>query len=211
MQGAHLVHLQLLHLFQPRLSTVPHLHVDDITSSRVGISAKLFVSSTPSLSVISSSLIQVSVINSCSSIWLLTPCLEIDANCTNLWLGYNYCVAPYPPFSAVTPAPLPTTNYTSATIFSYPIPTANYTITYTSSHVTAAGVPVPTNIANGTRPVACGSYYDIQVNIPIILTYLVLFCEILMRTSIDRRYLRFCLHIGWCQCVPPCDMESRAQ
>uniref|UniRef100_A0A8H7XNW2 LysM domain-containing protein n=1 Tax=Psilocybe cubensis TaxID=181762 RepID=A0A8H7XNW2_PSICU len=87
---------------------------------------------------------------------------EVDANCTNLWLGYNYCVAPYPPFSSVTAAPLPTTNYTSATIFSYPIPTANYTITYTSSRVTPAGVPAPTNIANGTRPVACGSYYDIQ-------------------------------------------------
>jgi len=96
---------------------------------------------------------------------LLTPLSpEVDANCTNLWLGYYYCVAPYPPLSTVTSAPLPTTNYTSATIISYPLPTANYTITYTTSAITAAGVAAPTNIADGTRPVACGGYYDIQVN-----------------------------------------------
>ncbi|KAH9480415.1 LysM domain-containing protein [Psilocybe cubensis] len=95
-----------------------------------------------------------------SDFLILNP--EVDANCTNLWLGYNYCVAPYPPLSTITAAPLPTTNYTSATIFSYPVPTANYTITYTTSRVTAAGVAAPTNIADGTRPVACGGYYDIQ-------------------------------------------------
>lgn len=27
---------------------------------------------------------------------------EIDANCTNLWLNYYYCVAPFPPFASVT-------------------------------------------------------------------------------------------------------------
>lgn len=87
-----------------------------------------------------------------------------DSNCTNLWLGYYYCVAAYPPLQTVTSAPLPTTNYTSATIVTYPIPTANYTVTYTTSTITAAGVSARTNIADGTRSVACRGYYDIQVS-----------------------------------------------
>ncbi|KAF8816938.1 hypothetical protein BYT27DRAFT_7154018 [Phlegmacium glaucopus] len=95
-----------------------------------------------------------------SDFFTLNP--EINVNCTNLWTGYYYCVAAYPPLQTVTSAPLPTTNYTSATVFSYPIPTANYTITYTTSTITAAGVSAPTNIAAGTRSVACGGYYDIQ-------------------------------------------------
>ncbi|KAH0580623.1 hypothetical protein H2248_002112 [Termitomyces sp. 'cryptogamus'] len=87
---------------------------------------------------------------------------EIDVNCTNLWLDYYYCVAPFPPFATVTASPIITTNYSSATIVSYTIPTANYTPTTYLVALTTAGVAAPTNVADGTRTVACGNYYDVQ-------------------------------------------------
>ncbi|KAF9465228.1 hypothetical protein BDZ94DRAFT_1281595 [Collybia nuda] len=85
---------------------------------------------------------------------------EIDANCTNLWLGYNYCVAPFPPLVPPT-IPVATTNYSSATIMVIPLSTASYTPTLTTFDIPTAGIPAPTNIANGTRAVACGYYYDV--------------------------------------------------
>ncbi|CAK5269211.1 unnamed protein product [Mycena citricolor] len=87
---------------------------------------------------------------------------EIDANCTNLWLSYYYCVAPFPPFSTASALPPVTTNFSSASTFAYPIPTASYTPTFETFVLTAAGVPAPTNVANGTRTVGCGFYYDVQ-------------------------------------------------
>lgn len=76
---------------------------------------------------------------------------EINVNCTNLWLNYNYCVAPYPPLSSSTIAPTMTSNYSSGVMNSSPLPTANYTISWYTQSLTAAGVAAPTNVANGTR------------------------------------------------------------
>ena len=47
---------------------------------------------------------------------------------------------------------------------SYTIPTANYTPTTYLVPLTTAGVAAPTNVANGTRTVACGNYYNVQVS-----------------------------------------------
>ncbi|KAF9559712.1 hypothetical protein CPC08DRAFT_637416, partial [Agrocybe pediades] len=90
---------------------------------------------------------------SLSDFLLLNP--EIDEECSNLWLNYNYCVAPYPPFATET-APITsiTANFTSATVISYSIPTAGYTPTFATVTLTPAGVPAPTNVATGTRNVA---------------------------------------------------------
>ncbi|KAG6836289.1 hypothetical protein H0H93_009429 [Arthromyces matolae] len=87
---------------------------------------------------------------------------DVNANCTNLWLDYYYCVAPYPPFATVTASPIITANYSSATIISYTIPTANYTPTTYTVALTTAGVAAPTNVAGGTLTVGCGNYYTIQ-------------------------------------------------
>ncbi|KAF7316288.1 hypothetical protein MIND_00147500 [Mycena indigotica] len=87
---------------------------------------------------------------------------EIDTNCTNLWLDYYYCVAAFPPLSTVSAPPVVTTNYTSASVFQYSLPTQSYTASFATQILTAAGVPVPTNIAKGTRPVNCGFYYTVQ-------------------------------------------------
>ncbi|KAJ6591335.1 hypothetical protein B0H10DRAFT_2233374 [Mycena sp. CBHHK59/15] len=86
---------------------------------------------------------------------------EIDANCTNLWLEYYYCVAPYPPLSISAAPPTITTNYTSARIYEYPLPTS-YTATMVTVLIPPAGIPVPTNAAAGTRTVVgCGYYYSV--------------------------------------------------
>ncbi|EIN13862.1 hypothetical protein PUNSTDRAFT_41286 [Punctularia strigosozonata HHB-11173 SS5] len=87
---------------------------------------------------------------------------QIDENCTNLWLDYYYCVAPYPPFASITVSPVVTTNYSSATVISYTIPSDNYTPTTYLVALTTAGISAPTNVADGTRTVACGNYYVIQ-------------------------------------------------
>lgn len=105
---------------------------------------------------------------------LIKSLTEIDANCTNLWLDYYYCVAAYPPLTATTSSPAITTNYTSATVYSYPISATNYTVTYVTSTLTAAGVSAPTNIANGTRSIACGGYYDIEVDQYPVFLYVIL-------------------------------------
>ena len=86
----------------------------------------------------------------------------MNANCTNLWLGYYYCVAPYPPFNA-TSATAPLITGTVGSVYAYPIPTASYTPTLYDQIITPAGVPAPTNVATGTRQVACGYYYTVQV------------------------------------------------
>ncbi|KAJ7467044.1 hypothetical protein FB451DRAFT_1340517 [Mycena latifolia] len=86
---------------------------------------------------------------------------EIDANCTNLWLDYYYCVVPYLPLSSSSAAPVITSNYTSASVFEYPLPTALYTPSMVPQVLTAAGVPVPTNAASGTWTVGCGYYYNV--------------------------------------------------
>ena len=88
--------------------------------------------------------------------------IETNANCTNLWLGYYYCVAPYPPFNASS-ATAPLITGTVGSVYAYPIPTANYTPTLNSQIITPAGVPAPTNVAQGTKQVACGYYYTVQV------------------------------------------------
>ncbi|KAG6847464.1 hypothetical protein H0H93_007975 [Arthromyces matolae] len=87
---------------------------------------------------------------------------EVNANCTNLWLDYFYCVAPYPPFATVTASPIITANYSSATVMSYTIPTADYTPTTYLVPLTTAGVAAPTNVAGGTLTVGCGNYYTVQ-------------------------------------------------
>ncbi|KAK7014296.1 hypothetical protein R3P38DRAFT_3003090 [Favolaschia claudopus] len=98
--------------------------------------------------------------NSISLADFLTLNPEIDANCTNLWLNYYYCVAPYPPLSSTSAPPVVTSNYTRASIFTYSLPTS-----YTPSMVTLTfptqGAPVPANVATGTRTVWCGYYYTV--------------------------------------------------
>ncbi|KAJ7140505.1 hypothetical protein C8R43DRAFT_588687 [Mycena crocata] len=98
--------------------------------------------------------------NSISLPDFLTLNPEIDANCTNLWLDYYYCVAPYPPLSSSSAPPIITSNYTSASVFEYPLPTT-YTPSMATQILTAAGIPVPTNAAAGTRTVGCGFYYNV--------------------------------------------------
>ena len=90
--------------------------------------------------------------------------IALNANCTNLWLGYYYCVIPYPPLSA-TSATAPLITGTAGSVYAYPIPTANYTPILYTQVITPAGVPAPTNVANGTRQVACGYYYTVQVRL----------------------------------------------
>ncbi|KAF9047715.1 hypothetical protein BJ165DRAFT_1118997 [Panaeolus papilionaceus] len=51
---------------------------------------------------------------------------------------------------------------TQASIFAYPIPTANYTPSFFTQIITPAGIPAPTNVAAGTRQVACGYYYTVE-------------------------------------------------
>ncbi|KAJ7062147.1 hypothetical protein C8F01DRAFT_986832 [Mycena amicta] len=87
---------------------------------------------------------------------------QIDTNCTNLWLGYYVCVAPFPPFASNAPPPPVTTNFTSATLMTIPLPTASYTPTFQTEILTPAGIPAPTNVATGTRTVNCGFYYNVQ-------------------------------------------------
>ncbi|KAJ7062138.1 hypothetical protein C8F01DRAFT_1368795 [Mycena amicta] len=87
---------------------------------------------------------------------------QIDTNCTNLWLGYYVCVAPFPPFASNAPPPPVTTNFTSATLMTIPLPTASYTPTFQTQILTPAGIPAPTNVAAGTRTVNCGFYYNVQ-------------------------------------------------
>jgi hypothetical protein len=89
--------------------------------------------------------------------------IELNANCTNLWLGYNYCVAPFPPLQSSSVAPIITTNYSTATLMTIPLNTASYTPTLITVSLTPAGIPAPTNVADGTRTIACGYYYDVQV------------------------------------------------
>ena len=98
-------------------------------------------------------------VRSCRSICVS----ELDANCTNLWLKYYYYVTPFSPFASVTASPVVTTNYSSATIVSYTIPTANYMPTTYLVALTTAGIAAPTNIVDGSRTVACGNYYNVQV------------------------------------------------
>lgn len=87
---------------------------------------------------------------------------EVNTNCTNLWLGYNYCVAPYPPLQSSSAVPVVTTNYSTATLMMIPLTTASYTPTLITVALTPAGIPAPTNVASGTRTIACGYYYDVQ-------------------------------------------------
>lgn len=94
---------------------------------------------------------------------LNTIITEVNVNCTNLWLGYYYCVAPFPPFSSSSALPPATTNFTVGTITSISFP-SSYTPTATTVFLQGAGVPAPTNIANGTRTAACGWYYNVMVN-----------------------------------------------
>ncbi|GJJ07067.1 hypothetical protein Clacol_001266 [Clathrus columnatus] len=99
--------------------------------------------------------------NSISLSDFLTLNPEVNENCTNLWLGYNYCVAPFPPFSSSSAVAPVTTNFTIGTITSISFPTS-YTPTLTTVFLTPAGVPAPTNVANGTRTAACGWYYTVM-------------------------------------------------
>ncbi|KAF8908651.1 hypothetical protein CPB84DRAFT_1767170 [Gymnopilus junonius] len=86
---------------------------------------------------------------------------EIDANCTNLWASYYYCVAPFPPFNQETPAPSITSNFSTATLGSLPVATAT-TTTPLPPLPSYSGVPAPTNVANGTITNGCGYYYFVS-------------------------------------------------
>ncbi|KAF5329714.1 hypothetical protein D9619_009152 [Psilocybe cf. subviscida] len=86
---------------------------------------------------------------------------EINVNCTNLWLGYFYCVAPFPPLTTTDSVTTITTNFSSAlgtSTFAFP---TSFTPTASIAILTPPGVPAPTNVAAGTRTVACGYYYRI--------------------------------------------------
>ncbi|KAH9919519.1 uncharacterized protein B0H18DRAFT_1195558 [Fomitopsis serialis] len=89
---------------------------------------------------------------------------EINADCTNLWLAYYYCVAPYPPLASSTAPPIPTGNFSNGGMNHDPLPTANYTPIWYTMTLDPVGVAVPTNVANGTRTLECGYYYDVQSN-----------------------------------------------
>jgi hypothetical protein len=89
--------------------------------------------------------------------------IEINVNCTNLWLGYFYCVSPFPPLSTTDSVTTITTNFTSAIGTSTVAFPTSFTPSSSIAILTPPGVPAPTNVAGGTRTVACGYYYRIAV------------------------------------------------
>ncbi|KDR74914.1 hypothetical protein GALMADRAFT_123583 [Galerina marginata CBS 339.88] len=104
---------------------------------------------------------QVALNNSITLDDFITLNPEIDANCTNLWANYYYCVAPYPPFNQVTSLPTITANSSAATMLTLPLTTATAT-TPLPFLPSFTGVPAPTNVANGTITNGCGYYYVVN-------------------------------------------------
>ncbi|KAJ6534398.1 hypothetical protein B0H19DRAFT_1185942 [Mycena capillaripes] len=91
---------------------------------------------------------------------ILNP--EINADCTNLWANYYYCVAPFPPLGSGSTAPIVTTNGTGdGTLTVMSLPTATTPLT-TQDLPSVTGVPAPTNVAAGTIETGCASYYTMD-------------------------------------------------
>ncbi|PPQ83437.1 hypothetical protein CVT25_007028 [Psilocybe cyanescens] len=105
---------------------------------------------------------QVALNNSIALDDFLTLNPEVNANCTNLWANYYYCVAPYPPFNqATTTGPIITANFSSATLMTIPLTTATAT-TPLPVLPSYTGMPAPTNLAGGTIANGCGYYYNVN-------------------------------------------------
>jgi hypothetical protein len=92
---------------------------------------------------------------------ILNP--EVNTNCTNLWAGYTYCVAPYPPLASASVIPLPTATVNSSSIVmtNVPLPPPSSTVAYIypSSHL-----PAPSNVAPGTIQNGCDYYMEVEAN-----------------------------------------------
>jgi LysM repeat protein len=79
-----------------------------------------------------------------------------------LRLNYNYCVAPFPALTSTSVSSMPTGNFSSGGMNNSPLPTAGYTPTFYTQTLDPVGIPAPTNLANGTRTINCGYYYDVK-------------------------------------------------
>jgi hypothetical protein len=91
---------------------------------------------------------------------ILNP--EVNTNCTNLWAGYTYCVAPYPPLASALPLdPTPTANSSSIVMTNIPLPPPSPTSSYTYPTSLA---PAPPNVAPGTIQNGCDYYWQVGVN-----------------------------------------------
>ncbi|KAJ7222200.1 hypothetical protein GGX14DRAFT_352573 [Mycena pura] len=105
---------------------------------------------------------QVALNNSITLDDFITLNPEIDANCTNLWAEYFYCVAPFPPLSATSTVPMVTSNATAVgTLLVMSLTTATTPLT-TQNLASATGIPAPTQIAAGTVTSGCAWYYTMD-------------------------------------------------
>ncbi|EPS96900.1 hypothetical protein FOMPIDRAFT_1018598 [Fomitopsis schrenkii] len=91
-------------------------------------------------------------------IWYLTK----EGDYCNSILSHALEVAPYPPLTSTSATPTPTGNYSTGVVNTNPVPTANYTPIWYTSTFDPVGAAVPTNLANGTRTIECGYYYDVE-------------------------------------------------
>ncbi|KAJ7198027.1 hypothetical protein GGX14DRAFT_573866 [Mycena pura] len=105
---------------------------------------------------------QVALNNSITLDDFITLNPEINANCTNLWAEYFYCVAPFPPLSATSTVPMVTSNATAVgTLLVMSLTTATTPLT-TQNLASATGIPAPTQIAAGTVTSGCAWYYTMD-------------------------------------------------
>ncbi|KAF7378494.1 hypothetical protein MSAN_00276800 [Mycena sanguinolenta] len=105
---------------------------------------------------------QVALNNSITLDDFITLNPEINANCTNLWAEYFYCVAAFPPLSATSTIPMVTSNATAVgTLLVMSLTTATTPLT-TQDLPSATGMPAPTNIAAGTVANGCAWYYTMD-------------------------------------------------
>ncbi|KAJ6477835.1 hypothetical protein C8R47DRAFT_1139600 [Mycena vitilis] len=105
---------------------------------------------------------QVALNNSITLDDFITLNPEINANCTNLWAEYFYCVAAFPPLSATATAPMVTSNDTvSGTLLVMSLTTATTPLT-TQNLPSVTGMPAPTHVASGTVTNGCAWYYTMD-------------------------------------------------
>ncbi|KAJ7772315.1 hypothetical protein B0H16DRAFT_167863 [Mycena metata] len=106
---------------------------------------------------------QVALNNSITLDDLITLNPEINANCTNLWAEYFYCVAAFPPLSATSTVPMVTSNATAVgTLLVMSLTTATTPLT-TQNLPSVTGMPAPTHVAAGTVTNGCAWYYTMDV------------------------------------------------
>ncbi|KAF8204634.1 hypothetical protein BJ912DRAFT_1036734 [Pholiota molesta] len=74
----------------------------------------------------------------------------VNVNCTNLWAGYYYCVAPFPPLTPTSALPSLTANATSFHFFSSALPTAVSSTEVFIPYPSVTSAPIPSNLAPGS-------------------------------------------------------------